>query len=86
MAERDAGPGREGSARRCKEEAAADVTDGLARQALVRVGLGGEGSSETRRLLGGRLPHLYIPPALSLFALGRLLPGAGSALAPHFRA
>lgn len=29
LAERDAGPGREGSVRRCKEEAATDATDGL---------------------------------------------------------
>lgn len=82
MAERDAGPGREGSARRCKEEATADATDGLAHQALARMGLSGEDSSEKRRLLAGRLPHLYIPPALSLSAPGRPLPSARYALAP----
>lgn len=71
MAERDAGPGREGSARRCKEEETADATDGLARQALARMGLSGEDSSEKRRLLAGRLPRLYIPPSLSLSAPGR---------------
>lgn len=56
MAERDAGPRREGSARRCKEEAAADATDGPARQALAREGLGGDGA---RKHLGFGLgdPH-----------------------------
>nr|XP_054964372.1 uncharacterized protein LOC129397238 [Pan paniscus] len=43
----------------CKEEAAAEATDGLARQALARVGLGGDGSSEKLGLQGGLPAHSY---------------------------
>lgn len=37
----------------CKEEAAAEATDGLARRAPARVGLGGAGSSQKLGLHGG---------------------------------
>lgn len=69
MAERDAGPGREGSARRCKEEAATDATDGLALSALALVGLGRGGGE---RMAPGRssgfraaTPTLFHPTCLA---------------------
>lgn len=64
--ERDAGPEREGSARRCKEEAAADATDGLACQALARMELGADSSCEAAQASGWATPTLLYSSCLTL--------------------